>query len=257
MLTTKYEDLPPLAKNIRSHLVLLYDQKNYDVGSGVLIKIKEYIFVLTAAHVLFENLKINLGLPWQSTSLTILTKWIDEELDIGFIEVKPFEVELLKNDQLKAYEIGKKNKTVVQIRKRNIAICGYPYVSHYKVGNLFGFIPLFLGCSLITPENWPKILFDRGKTPQQNIVIPYGRKHGGVFYGIDKKPLESIEPNGLSGCGIWYYITGDESAGNPRYALLGLQTSYFRQSQVLIGTTLEPLINVICTKYNISFRITD
>lgn len=71
MLSTKYKDLPPLVKDIRSHLVLLYDPQKYNVGSGVLVKIERYIFILTAAHVFFDNLNINLGLPWQSTTLSV------------------------------------------------------------------------------------------------------------------------------------------------------------------------------------------
>ncbi|MCK5086917.1 MAG: hypothetical protein KAQ90_05320, partial [Melioribacteraceae bacterium] len=67
-------------------------------------------------------------------------------------------------------------------------------------------------------------------------------------YDIENKPLEHIEPRGLSGCGIWY-ITIDKNSKNEVYSLLGIQSSYIRQSQVLVGIQIEPLINEICSRY--------
>lgn len=252
MITHKYEDLPPLVKNIRAHLVLLYDAKRYNVGSGILVKIGGYIFILTAAHCLFENLKINLGLPWQSTSLSILNRWTDEELDIGFIEIKPFEVELLKKDEANSFEIGKKKETKIHLHEGNIAICGYPSSSHYKDGNAIGIIPLFFRCMLVTPEKWPRDLFESGKNPQLHVAIAYGRKHGGTFFDSDRNPVDFIEPNGLSGCGIWYYTKIDTRVETISYALIAIQTSYFRKSQVLVATKIEPLIDQICQRYNLT-----
>ena len=118
MLTTKYEDLPPLPKSIRSHLVLLYDPENYEIGSGILIKIKEYVFILTTSHVLFNNLHINLGSRWQETTLTIVDKWINKDLDIGFVRLNPFELEILKTNEVKTFEIGKKKQNCNSIKPK-------------------------------------------------------------------------------------------------------------------------------------------
>ena len=94
---------------------------------------------------------------------------------------------------------------------------------------------------------------DFNKTPEYHIAIPFGKKFGGVFYDKFKNPIE-FEPKGLSGCGIWYFTPEDKSIEKPRYALLRIVTSYFRQNQVLVATHLEPLINEIANKYNIALE---
>jgi len=251
---TKFEDMPNLAKAIRSHLVLIYDKETGENGSGVLVKIGDRIFVLTASHVLFKNIQINLGLPVY-TSPTILNCWSNPKMDIGFIELKPFEVEVLKMDKCKPFVIGKKNKTTIKTSERSSVICGYPSQHRYKRDNIYSFTPVFLACRLLSEEKWPERLKEMGKTLENNIVIPFGKKHGGTFYDIRKKPLNQIEPQGLSGCGLWYYIPGDENVEKPRYALFGIQTSYFRHSQVLVGTVLEPLIQEIQDRYGFTINI--
>lgn len=253
MMYTNYEDLPVLVKMIRSHLVLLFDNKSGESGSGVLVSINDHIFVLTASHVLFKNLHANLGLPFQTTPFSILNKWFNEDLDIGFIELKPFEVDILSIDNSRPFYIGKKNKTIIYAKDVSTAICGYPSEHRFQKENRVGFIPAFLGCRLLIPGNWPRIVKDHGKTGEKNIVIPFGKKHGGTFFDINNEPLNSIEPKGLSGCGIWYFIPSDKNSSEPRYALLGILTSYFRQSQVIVGTALEPLIEELNKKYGFVF----
>lgn len=246
-----YNDLPELVKKIRSHLVLIYDSDAHESGSGVIVKIKDRIFVLTAAHVCFNNININLGYPWQISSPTILEKWINKELDIGFIELKPFDVNVLKYKYSEPYFIAKENKNKIETNKRTIAICGYPVEKRVQKENITGFIPVFLACKLIHPKNWPQSLQDNRKSPDNHIAIPYGPKLGGTFWDIKGNPLKQIDPRGFSGCGIWYYSPNSEQLENPSYALLGIQTSYFRQSQILIGTYLKTLMDVISKKYDI------
>jgi hypothetical protein len=255
-MLTNYNELPQLVKKIRAHLVILYDSVKFETASGVLIEINNHIFILTAEHVLtgFENLVINFGLPFQKTTPKIINKWISRKLDIAFIELKYFDFEILKFENSAPFKIAGRNKTVIYTGKRNIGLCGYPTEKNYNDGNKTAFIPVFFGCTILNPELWPSHLMDFGKNKDQNIVIPYGPKYKGAFFDKENRLLEKIEPAGLSGCGIWYYSTDSETSDNPKYSLLAIQSSYFRDAQVLVGTLVTPLIQEISDRYNFELK---
>ncbi|HXG06072.1 MAG TPA: hypothetical protein VNI77_01960 [Nitrososphaera sp.] len=234
-------------------MALLVDPTTSENGSGVLIQIRDRIFILTAAHVLSNNIHINLGLPWQRTPFTILDSWTDPSLDIGFLELKPFEVDILRIDAATPYKITSKQATEIRAMTKSLALCGYPTVQHTVLENAVMYTPAFLGCAMVHPDNWPASLLEKGKTPERNIAIAYGEKHGGRFFDPDGNPLH-IHPKGMSGCGIWFFDPTDEQAENPPYALVAIQHSYFPQDQVIVGTFAEPIIDAICNHYGFSLQ---
>lgn len=245
--------LSPLQEKIRSHLALLYDPETCETGSGVLIKIKNKVFILTAAHVISENIKINLGLPWQRLSFSILNCWRDESLDISFLELNPFEVEILRVDEVATYNIAAKISTEIKHGIPAFAICGYPTVLQRAVNeNSTKCTPVFLGCKIVMPEHWPTFLNERGKSSQNNIALAYGGKFGGAFFDPKGKQLEFISPKGLSGCGIWYYDPEKKDAEIPLYGLVAIQHSFFPQNHLIVGSFVKPIIRAICTRYGFS-----
>jgi hypothetical protein len=244
-----------LHKKIRSHLVLIIDTKTYENGSGVLVQMENRIFVLTAAHVITDNLHINLGLPFQQSPFSILDKWIDTSLDIGFIELKPFEVEIMRHDEATPYRIQAKKEIVVHERVKTLALCGYPTIHHKIEEKSVSYTPAFIGCALLSSEHWPTSLHECGKTRERNFAILYGQKHAGRFYDPDKNPIDPIPPKGMSGCGLWFFDPENEHADNPTYSLVGIQHSHFPQDQVVVGTFAEFIVDAICNKYGFSLKI--
>ncbi len=238
---------------IRSHLALLIDNKTKQNGSGVLIQLKDRMFILTAAHVLADSLGINLGLPCHETPLTILDVWKDDGLDIAFLELKPFEVEVFRADQAAAYKVSAKLSVGIQTMKRTLALCGYPSNQHHIQGRVVGFVPLFLGCALLGEQHWPEFVRAQGKDPSKNFVVPMGRKYGGYFHDAVGNPLE-ILPQGMSGCGLWYFDPDLENSEHPLYGLVGILHSHFPQDQVLVGTFAEAAIDAICNRCRITLQ---
>jgi hypothetical protein len=198
---------------------------------------------------MWENVYINFGLPWQSTSFTILERWADETLDIGFLELKPFEVEVLRVDAASAYKLGKMETMAVRPTVNRFVLCGYPTVLHSKDQKQIMYTPACLGCEIVHPDKWPQSVRENGKTPDNHIAIAYGEKHGGKFYDPDGNPLPTVDPPGMSGCGIWYAEPSNDDSQTQGYCLVAIQHSYFRQDQLVVGTFAEPIIHAICRRY--------
>jgi hypothetical protein len=236
-----------LQKKIRSHLALLYDREEGSVGSGILVRAASRIFVLTAAHVLFDHLQINLGLPWQRSPLTILDQWTDPSLDIAFIELKPFEVEMLRHDNHQPYVVHKKVKTYVQHMKKTLVLCGYPAHLHTHTDNGVAFTPLFLVCVLLGPDDWPSFLKER-KDPTCNFAVPCGPKYG-VHFRDEQKQIMRLYPKGMSGCGLWLYDPQTEHTESASYSLLGILHSHFPQDELLVGTFADRIFDVLNERY--------
>jgi hypothetical protein len=236
-----------LVQKIRSHLTLLYDPVDGHVGSGVLVQAGSRVFVLTAAHVLFDHLQINLGLQWQRSSLTILDQWTNPTLDIAFIELKPFEVQVFRHDQHSPYVIHKKVKSFIPHMKKTLALCGYPVSQHTRTEKAVGFTPLFLACPLLGSDDWPHFVKEK-KNPQDNFAVPCGPKYGGYFYD-EHKEIMKLSPKGMSGCGLWLYDPDSEHTSSPSYSLVGILHSYFPQDQLLVGTFAERIFDVLNERY--------
>lgn len=250
--TFNESELTPILKKLRSHLVLLVNKETQENGSGVLIEIEKHVFVITAAHVITPNIHINLGLPVQQSPFSIIKMWVDKELDIGFIELNPFEVSIFRHDEAFPYKINTKTNITIEEKMTTLTLVGYPW-SYKKNGEKFvAFIPAFIGCALISEKNWPESLHNNGKTGEKNFAIPYGQKHNGLFYDNNKNPILPIDPHGMSGCGLWYFNHESALSDNPTYSLVGIQNSLFPQSQIVTGTFLDPIINAICNQYNFS-----
>lgn len=242
-----------LAENIRSHLVLLYHSKTGETGSGVLIKILDRLFVISAAHVIKSTNVINIGLSFQQSTFTILDSYIDDELDIGYIEIKPFEYEILKVDQSKPLNISKKITTTYQYPNKSFILCGYPCTLKEKENNAFKITPLLLDCAVLNPDNWSSFLREKGITPEHHIIVAYGSKHGDKFYDMKGNPLPFFDPKGMSGCGIWMYAGSKQNVNAGEYGLVGIQHSYIKSDQVLVCTFADNIIDVVSRRLKLQF----
>ena len=235
-------------QRIRSHTVFIIDKRTKEIGSGVLMCLEEKFFVLTAAHVIAGDVDVGLGLFHPQTPLTVQKKWADRSLDIGYLELKPFEVSIFLGNLNAPIKPRRQQTTMVPLMRTTIAISGFPVQRRHVRDDRQEFEVLFLTLAFLDPMKWP----DAYKTtcnPDLSFLLPFGPKHGGDFHDKDGKIVPPIRPHGLSGAGVWYYDTETENSDNPVYSLLGIQHSYDEFYQVLIGTHISFLLNRILSDY--------
>ena len=222
-------------------------------GSGVLVKIGERIFVFSAAHVIEGDIDINLGIIPHQSRFSILTKWSDQETDIGFLELNPSEVQLRLSEVSAPYAVGMKKAQAIPSKQTTLALCGFPSGEASETNRGREIPATYITVAILAFEHWPDDLKTR-YDPKKTFVIPYGDKWGGSFVDGNKRPREPISPFGISGCGLWYYDPTTENSEKPMYALVGIQHSYNRQLQVLIGTLMDPLIERVSQHYNLTIQ---
>jgi hypothetical protein len=239
-----------LHHKIRSHLALIFDTKDQSNGSGVLIELQGLSFILTASHVLEGDFNISLGLPQQETRFTIRNKWVDDALDVGFIELEPQEVKFLRGEYTERYVIRAQKKTSARPRETTFALCGFPFVLRDSSDRFTHYRMIFIGTPIIHAGEWPQSIVEQ-ISPASHFLVPYGPKHKGVFVDRQKGPIDPIDPFGLSGCGLWFFDPATENSDNPTYSLVGIQHGYYRREQCLVGSYLQPIIASIQHKYGI------
>ena len=241
-----------LHERILSHTALLIEKGSRSNGSGVLVKIADKIFVLTAAHVIDQdNFTVNLGLEEQQTPFSIVHQWEEKDLDLGYIELKPFEVEMLRADFITPYRLTPPRVLDIPPRQINLEICGFPTMLTQKRGASVNYQPAFITSSLLDQSEWPPFVAER-KDPEYNFVLLYGEKQIGQFRDFQGNRIGAIHPHGLSGCGIWYVDT--TKSQDPTYRLIGIQHSFFATHHLVAGTYVAPLIERIIHHYGLKLE---
>jgi len=111
---------------------------------------------------------------------------------------------------------------------RQVGVLGYPGATRITVGSNFMATP-YTSFGELAP-------LPIGFNPHSHIAINYPSS-------------QTIDPHGLSGCGLWITEKGsEEKLWAPKIGLYGLVTQWDAQSQVLIGYKVEELISFLKTK---------
>lgn len=55
----------------------------------------------------------------------------------------------------------------------------------------------------------------------------------------------SVDPHGLSGCGVWTRLSSGENLWTPNLRLVGIQHGYYSKSEVLVATCAERLMKLV------------
>ncbi|MEX1138042.1 MAG: hypothetical protein WEF53_01690 [Bacteroidota bacterium] len=243
---------PNLQKRIRSHSVAILNAETREIGSGVLIGLEGRVFVLSAAHVLEGSIDVNLGIIPHVTPFTILKRWTDSVLDIGYLELKPSEVELRLSEISAIYGVAiRRLQANIPTSKASIALCGFPSANSSETERGIEVLLTFIKVALLNPKNWPSVYKEKLDS-NRHFVIRYGEKRGSRFMDGDGKIIQPMKPYGLSGSGVWFFNPDSEQTDNPAYALLGIQHTYDSTYEILYGTFLDDLIQRICDDYGIS-----
>lgn len=244
-----------LHRHIRSHSVFVFCNGGKNNGSGVLIEIANRIFVLSAEHVIKDDVDINLGILPHQSKFEIIDKWSDQETDIGFLELNRSEVQLRLSEYSEAFPVRLIKPQAIQSWKTTLALCGFPWSEGSETHRGREIPVVYITVPMIPVEKWPGVLRDRFD-PKKAFVVAYGPKWGGSFTDGNKNPIDPISPHGLSGCGLWYFDLTTEHFEKPVYALCGVQHTYFPDYQVLVGALIDPLVIQIAEHCGINLSIT-
>ncbi|MGH9447715.1 MAG: hypothetical protein ACRD3O_18630 [Terriglobia bacterium] len=112
---------------------------------------------------------------------------------------------------------------------KQVGILGYPGATRLPVGQNFMATPYVSFGEMVDVPS--------GRDPNSRLAIRYPTAH-------------SIDPHGLSGCGLW--VTAQRPAGElwtPTLSLVGLVTDWLAQPQLLIGYRVEELIRFLDSKH--------
>jgi len=215
------------------------------VGSGILLKFREYRFLLSAAHV-FDEMGNSLSFPEigieAPVAVEVTTSGLptsgrkDDVIDVGIARL-PEDVALLLERRFKfisienidtndRYEDSKKycftgfpaTQSRVRYPARAIDIDCYEYrLDAYEISN--------------ESQPWHPSLHLAGYFERENM-----RHLGGVR-------ITAPEPQGISGGGVWTY---DETRG---YKLVGIGTNWDVNYNILVGVRIGAWMCFIRQKY--------
>lgn len=247
---------------IASHTVVidvsLVSKQKPDWGTGSLIKINDKFFILSCKHVvkpeyeidnlrfLYRNIetfqfvekevikKIHPYLIYPNLHKTFPQKlpiidriYSDNEDDLVLLEIDS------SSEEIKEYNFfeitGRGVKTPEG--KTEIYYMGFSRELTVKA-SMYGDIAVFG-------------FFGWSFTIEKNINTEYFNpiKHFLIEFKITND--FNIDPYGLSGCGVWSRKpSGKDKLWTPNVYLIGVQQSYFKESQVLKATRIERLIEL-------------
>ncbi len=221
------------------------------VGSGITIEIEGHFFIATAAHNLSGSRDSELVIVKSSNAsderIAYRRRCSSEmapeyEVDVGFLEISPdealsFDKRFLRLSRLKPFTNHTEN---------SVFLSGYP-------------------ASVIPAEKASRGVFQLGAvgylTTTRVPVVQEGYNDSKDIY-VDYEPkairvdthehIHTPGPYGLSGCGIWAFppIREGKVWSPEESVLIGIERSWLRNRQLVVGTQIQHWIEIVATHYN-------
>jgi hypothetical protein len=204
--------LPRLTSAFQSTICFFHDTDNKPskaAGSGILIKYKDSLYVVSAAHVLAEHFndtyvilddkELIIGGTSLSTPMPKSNNRNDDKLDISILKVDAqSRVDLLS--RFKPIEINEIEINHKFVAAPNYFLVGYPLTRTWKdwESKKIKSIAYTYHSELFNNYNYTKFGFKDSTT----IAIKY---EGKVTNASIPTPHLSPKLTGLSGCGVWYF----------------------------------------------------
>jgi hypothetical protein len=237
---------------IRSHtaFISIKSSGGKGIGSGVFVSIEGKAFVFSAEHILREDITVSLGLYHPQSPIRVINRWMDRDLDIGYIELDAFQSELFQGSINAPFKPKGIFPSQIPLNETTVAISGFPCERGKAKKDRIEFEILFVALSILSYEAWPspcKKRFD----PDVTLLLPYGPKRGGDFVDQEGNPTNPTNPQGMSGAGVWLFDPNSENSEEPKYSIIGVQHSYEPFYQVLVATRIDPLIAQIQKDYGL------
>lgn len=230
--------------------IFINEQQRYiSIGSGVLIRIQERSFLVTAAHVLNDN---NIGQLHLRVSNGFLALYsINKELKFTTDRLADVDLSILEfNSQLyKQCDFLELNDLDINHElndSKNYFICGFPgtktnYNPYHKKYQVQPFT------FLTEPYSKPK--GEAGLATDWSIFAKYPRKK--LMKLPESTKTVGPEPYGISGCGIWCLKNSIISEGEePLLHLVGIMIE-INSSQEMLGTKIQIATELLRVEFNV------
>lgn len=250
-----------LADNLDKHTIPIYFNDEgllRDHGTGVLIKHENSYFLVSAAHVLEIDTSDYISIPINKTTIIGLNKVAKltphieklydrrkDKIDVAVVKLydeKTIEQLKLSKAFLSIKSITKNHKSDSQLY--NHIVFGYPN-SGVDIKYRKGYTEIESEI-LVYPTNISSFKkFEKYRCdPANNILLDYKTTMKRYNSGQIEK---TKDPNGISGCGLWYYdIEHLKKHGEIKYCLVGIIIEFQKNYQrVLIATKMHWVTNLI------------
>ncbi len=223
--------------------IIINEDKPEHIGSGILLKIKETVFILTAAHVVDDTVQNILLIP--TTEGLIKFEGIVTNFEVPFNETREndiIDIAYFKFDSTWKYEFNL-NLKPINIEDINISdiayetdiysFIGFPYrKSKIKDGEFIGNLYKYTG-GYISHDSFQKNFFNK----EANIVINFNRKKM-----TDNNKILPL-PHGISGGGIFVPPKDKHQDSEGKLKLVGITHTYLENKNIMIGTSINFLIS--------------
>jgi hypothetical protein len=218
----------------------------HSLGTGIGVFWKGTYLIVTAAHTMeafpFERLYFLLpheavqfqgsSIPAHPSPISVRRRFQLENpqalLADNGEDLAAFVLEEQKQEQGQRHFYRLDEAHVTPPVAEQVGILGYPGATRLPLGQNFMVTPyVSFGVRVEVPT---------GSNPNSRISIRYPTSH-------------SVDPHGLSGCGLW--VAQENSAQElwtPTLSLIGLVTDWFAQDQLLVGYRVEELVAFLTTK---------
>jgi hypothetical protein len=218
------------------------------VGSGVLIKLSDRTFLLTAAHIVDMLNEGTLMIPGQNGFMPIVGNYAETRLpDSGDRNDDRLDMAYFWLDRECADEIDSR---CCILEKGDLLMESYPSPPNYTFNGYPWRKSDIKGLDVHTPR-WgfsgvevnPSQYEALGLSQTYHIAIRFHRRrafHTGI-QRIHSAPL----PHGISGGGVYAWTEESLEMSPPRLPLAGIATEYIPAQSVLIGTRLEAYVRFI------------
>jgi hypothetical protein len=228
-----------------------HDSRTHCIASGVLLRLAEHHFVLTAAHVTDQRQLGSLSLPGRHGNPGLNGHYAgmrlprsgnrrDDRYDIAYIRLTAETVEAL-HPALIFLEWGDLDVFDTTVEKDAYSFLGYPVRNSDVRGNtIVTDLGSFSGDGAASDE------YERlGYNPQHHILIRF-RRHKAVNYGAGLRQT-AAHPEGLSGGPVvaWNKYIDEKEQLPPPPKLVGILTTYHESAHHLVATRINCFLECI------------
>ncbi|HQZ65733.1 MAG TPA: hypothetical protein PLY87_11680 [Planctomycetaceae bacterium] len=269
---------------LRKHSVLFHYEKGgaRQTASGSLVEIGGKLFVATARHTIpngtqmLEFVGANVTYieaseekvpgkrDWKGRAdIKVLKGGRHERLDVGFIEIDPFALNVLKHESISLSSVS----VGAQQYGRTAFVFGYPFELE-RIGKLSETERILHAMSLtysnpvLAPEEWPEVPSD-DRQPEEHIdclmrysrddqfksIVPIGRNRN--YHSVQ---LPELLPAvfGMSGGGFWQRwtpIADSQLWLACDYKLFAIQSSWSERGQYIRGIQIRHWLDLVSESY--------
>jgi hypothetical protein len=225
------------------------------VGSGVLVKLGNDTFLLTAAHVTDQNCGSRLSLPGRQgnvgfhgsqskTRLPLSGDRMKDHYDINFLCLDAAMVEALhpRLMPLQWEDVDVFDKTAAG---DGYSFVGYPHRKSRVDGHIISTTLCTFSGEAAPLSSYQKL----GYNPQHNVLIRF-RRGKTVNYSTGHRQT-AVHPEGLSGGAVvsWLKRVTPSAESPPSAKLVGILTAYFESEHLLAATRINCHLQCIAAKF--------